>query len=307
MEEVLRVYYSSPRSPIGIDGDFYTSADLDPVFGQLLARQFEQWSAEFDEFTIVELGAGKGVLARDILQQRRFHYLILERSPSMRLRQQEVLKDFDVRWIDELPHSLTGCIFSNEFFDALPVHRVVWRDGILKEIYVTENFEEIEGELQPSVGAVKYRPPLQEGHTTEINLEACEWIRRIARSLDRGYHVAIDYGYLRDDFYAQPHGTLMCYWRHQAMENPYIRIGEQDITAHVNFSDLMDEPSLETVLFTTQKDYLIRLGILSEMEKLATAGDAVSMQRLLRMKKLILPGSMGERFKVLVQAKRRRL
>ena len=317
MEEVLGVYYSSPRSPIGMDGDFYTSADLDPIFGQLLAKQFEQWSGESDEFTIVELGAGKGLLARDILQQRRFPYMILERSPSMRLRQQEVLKDFDVRWIDELPHGLTGCIFSNEFFDALPVHRVVWRDGILKEIYVTENFEEIEGELQPSVGSVfssgsalsrslKYRP-LQEGHITEINLEACEWIRRIARSLDRGYHVAIDYGYLRDEFYAQPHGTLMCYWRHQAVENPYIRIGEQDITAHVNFSDLMDEPSLETVLFTTQKDYLIQLGILNEMETLASAGDAVSMQRLLRIKKLILPGSMGERFKVLVQAKRRPL
>jgi SAM-dependent MidA family methyltransferase len=317
MEEVLRAYYSSPRSPIGIEGDFYTSADLDPIFGQLLARQFEQWSAGFDEFTIVELGAGKGVLARDILQQRRFPYMILERSPTMRLRQQDVLKDFDVHWIDELPHGLTGCIFSNEFFDALPVHRVVRRDGILKEIYVTENFEEIEGELQPSVGSVfssgsalsrslKYRPPLQEGHITEINLEACEWIRRIARSLDRGYHVAIDYGYLRDEFYAQPHGTLMCYWRHQAVENPYIRIGEQDITAHVNFSDLMDEPSLETVLFTTQKDYLIQLGILNEMEKLATVGDAVSMQRLLRMKKLILPGSMGERFKVLVQTKQGR-
>src|SRR5215468_4724276 len=206
MEEVLRAYYdSSPRSPIGIDGDFYTSADLDPIFGQVLAKQFEQWSAGFDEFTIVELGAGKGVLARDILRQRRFPYMILERSPAMRLRQQEVLKNFNVRWIDELPHGLTGCIFSNEFFDALPVHRVVWRDGILKEIYVTENFEEIEGQLQPSVGAVKYRPPLQEGHTTEINLEASEWIRRIARSLDRGYHVAIDYGYLRDEFYAQPH------------------------------------------------------------------------------------------------------
>jgi SAM-dependent MidA family methyltransferase len=316
MEEVLRAYYSSPRSPIGIDGDFYTSADLDPIFGQLLARQFERWSAAFDEFTIVELGAGKGVLARDILQQRRFPYMILERSPTMRLRQQDVLKDFDVHWIDELPHGLTGCIFSNEFFDALPVHRVVWRDGILKEIYVTENFEEIEGELQPSLGSafssgsalsrsLKYRP-LQEGHITEINLEACEWIRRIARSLDHGYHVAIDYGYLRDEFYAQPHGTLMCYWRHQAVENPYIRIGEQDITAHVNFSDLMDEPSLETVLFTTQKDYLIQLGILNEMEKLATVGDAVSMQRLLRMKKLILPGSMGERFKVLVQTKQGR-
>jgi SAM-dependent MidA family methyltransferase len=95
----------------------------------------------------------------------------------------------------------------------------------------------------------------------------------------------------------------MCYWQHQAVENPYIRIGEQDITAHVNFSDLMDEPSLQTTLFTTQMDYLIRLGILDELEKLATAGDAASMQRLLRLKTLILPGSMGERFKVLVQKK----
>src|SRR5262249_59284383 len=119
-----------------------------------------------------------------------------------------------------------------------------------------------------------------------------------AASLDRGYHLAIDYGYLRDEFSSHPHGTLMCYWRHQAVEDPYTRIGEQDITTHVNFSDLMEEPSLETVLFTTQKDYLVQRGILGEMEKLAIAGDAVSMQRLLRMKKLILPGSMGERFKV---------
>jgi len=302
MEEVLRVYYSSARSPIGVDGDFYTSADLDPIFGQLLAKQFEQWAVAYETFTIVELGAGKGLLARDILQQRRFPYMILERSPSMRLRQQEFLRNYDVQWIDELPEDLTGCIFSNEFFDALPVHRVVRRDGVLKEIYVTEEFEEVEGELQPSVGANK--PPLQEGQVLEINLDAKEWIGRIAASLDRGYHVAIDYGYLRDEFYRQPHGTLMCYWRHQAVENPYIRIGEQDITAHVNFSDLLDEPLLETVLFATQKDYLIQLGILNEMEKLATAGDAVSMQRLLRMKKLILPGSMGERFKVLVQVKR---
>src|SRR5262249_12651745 len=241
----------------------------------------------------------------------------------MRRRQEELLQDYDVTWSDELPQTVTGCIFSNEFFDALPVHRVVRRDGVLREIYVTEEFEEVEVELDPTVGALYERPggprsasaiarslekmpPLQEGQVTEIGLEARHWIKRIAASLRRGYHLAIDYGYLRDDYYAQPHGTLMCYWRHQAVENPYIRVGEQDITAHVNFSDLMEDPSLETVLFTSQKDYLIQLGILNEMEKLATAGDAVSMQRLLRMKKLILPGSMGERFKVLVQTKRRR-
>src|SRR5262245_51996867 len=114
MEEVLRFYYSSPRNPIGADGDFYTSADLDPIFGQLLARQFERWASHFDSFTLVELGAGKGLLARDILQSRPFPYMILERSPAMRRRQQELLRDYEITWIDELPRGITGCVFSNE-------------------------------------------------------------------------------------------------------------------------------------------------------------------------------------------------
>ena len=301
MEEVLRVYYASARNPIGMDGDFYTSADLDPIFGKLLARQFEQLSEGFDSFTIVELGAGKGLLARDILAHCRFPYMILERSPAMRERQQELLKACGVTWIDELPMGLTGCIFSNEFFDALPVHRVVCRNGVLREIYVTPDFEEVEGELGPGIGGQTL--PLQEGQLTEINLEAREWIRRIAASLERGYHLAVDYGYLEREFFAQPHGTLMCYWRHQAVEDPYIHIGEQDMTAHVNFSDLMIS-EFETVRFTTQMDFLIGLDILDEIQRLAAAGDAGSMQRLLKIKKLILPGSMGERFKVLLQRKR---
>src|SRR2546425_4145403 len=103
MEEVLRFYYSSPRNPIGTAGDFYTSADLDPIFGQLLAKQFEQWAAAFETFSIVELGAGKGLLARDILQHHRFPYMILEQSPTMRRHQQELLQDYDVKWIDDLP------------------------------------------------------------------------------------------------------------------------------------------------------------------------------------------------------------
>jgi len=302
MEEVLRVYYSSPRNPIGTEGDYYTSADLDPIFGQLLARQFERMAEGFDSFTLVELGAGKGLLARDILRHCSFPYMILDLSPAMRRRQEVLLGGYNVTWIDKLPGGITGCIFSNEFFDALPVRRIVRRGGVLREIYVTDGFQEVEGELQEPVEA-----PLAEGQTAEINLEARKWIRRIAASLDRGYHLAIDYGYLRDEFYAQPHGTLMSYWRHQATENPYTRIGEQDITAHVNFSDLMDEgeaSSLQTVHFGTQMDYLIELGILDKIQKLATAGDAASMQRLLKIKKLILPGIMGERFKVLVQSKK---
>ena len=301
MEEVLRFYYASPRSPIGMDGDFYTSADLDPIFGQLLAGQFAEWAADFDSFTIVELGAGRGLLARDILRHCRLPYMILERSTAMRARQEQLLRNYDIEWLEDLPTALTGCVFSNEFFDALPVHRVVRRAGVLKEIYVNENFEETEGELQEPVEA-----PLGEGQIADINLEALHWIRRIAACLDRGYHLAIDYGYLRDEFYAQPRGTLMCYWHHQAVENPYIRIGEQDLTAHVNFSDLIDEgtaSSLETVRFTTQMDYLVGLGILDEIAKLANAGDAASIERLVKIRGLILPASMGERFKVLVQTK----
>src|SRR5215475_5954083 len=298
MEEVLRFYYSSARNPIGIGGDFYTSSDLDPIFGQLLAVQFEEWAGEFENFTIVELDTGKGLLARDILERSHFPYFILERSPAMRDRQRELLRGYDVQWIDHLPKGLTGCIFSNEFFDALPVHRVVRRGGILREIYVNEDFEEVDGPFQ-----VEIVLPVAEGQVTEVCLEARRWIRDIAVSLDRGYHLAVDYGYLRDEYYAQYHGTLMCYWHHQATEDPYIRIGEQDMTAHVNFSDLTDEPLLETTLFTTQMDYLIRRGILLEIQKLALSGDAESMQRLLKIKKLILPGTMGERFKVLIQRK----
>src|SRR5205823_1246525 len=140
-----------------------------------------------------------------------FPYIIFERSPAMRERQQELLRDYDVTWVDELPAGITGCVFSNEFFDVLPVHRVIRRGGALKEIYVTADFEEIEGPLQEPMDV-----PVAEGQVTEVNLEARGWMQRIAASLYRGYHLAIDYGYLREEYYSQPHGTLMCYWKHQA-------------------------------------------------------------------------------------------
>jgi SAM-dependent MidA family methyltransferase len=131
-------------------------------------------------------------------------------------------------------------------------------------------------------------------------------VRRIAASLKQGFHLAIDYGYLDREFYARPRGTLMCYWRHQLSEDPYIRIGEQDITAHVNFSDLIQagkSSSLEVSGLSSQMDFLIGLGILDEIERLAHSGTAESIERLQSIKKLILPGNMGERFKVLIQRK----
>ncbi len=298
-------YYTSARNPLGREGDFYTSSDLDPVFGKLLAAKFAQMAETLgvpeESFTILELGAGRGLLARQILSHTRFRYCILERSGAMRERQREVLNGIEVEWVDAMPEGLTGCVFSNEFFDALPVHRVVRRNGRLREIYVTADFNETEGDLQ-----VPLDVPLAEGQLADICIEARRWIERIAASLHRGYHLAIDYGYQEREFYARPRGTLMCYWQHQAVENPYVRIGEQDITSHVNFSDLMsagEEAGMANVSFQTQMDFLIQQGILQEIEALVPATSAAAVQRMMAIKKLILPDAMGHRFKVLIQRK----
>ena len=298
-------YYNSTRNPIGRQGDFYTSSDLDPIFGKLLARKFAQMASALgvspEAFTIVELGAGRGLLARQILEHHHFPYRILERSAAMRERQRGSLQGLDVEWLETLPTGITGCVFSNEFFDALPVRRVICRNGALREIHVTSEFSEVEGDLQEPLDIT-----LLEGQLADINTDARQWIKRIGASLDRGYHLAIDYGYLDREFYARPRGTLMCYWRHQAVEDPYLRIGEQDITAHVNFSDLIREGAavgLTTEEFKTQMDFLVQLGVLKELEALMPADTAEAIQRVMAVKKLVLPGGMGERFKVLVQRK----
>jgi SAM-dependent MidA family methyltransferase len=221
----------------------------------------------------------------------------------MQARQRENLQGMNVTWIEELPSGVVGCVFSNEFFDALPVHRIVRRGGTLREIYVTAELTEIEGALQSPMDL-----PIAEGQLADISTDAAAWIRKIGSSLERGYHLAIDYGYEDREFYARPHGTLMCYWQHQLVENPYVRVGEQDITAHVNFSDLMragDQIGLQIETFTTQMDFLIQQGVLKELEGLARVRDVEALQRIMAIKKLLLPNGMGERFKVLIQRKAR--
>jgi SAM-dependent MidA family methyltransferase len=254
------------------------------------------------DFTVVELGAGGGLLARDILQHIPCRYRIVERSAAMRQRQRALLEGRGVEWVEDLPERLVGCVFSNEFFDALPVRRLVGRGGGLREIFVDENFNEVEREP-----AEPPNLPLAEGQLVDYAPDAAAWIGRIARSLACGYHLAIDYGYLDREFYARPRGTLMCYRRHRLSEDPYAYVGEQDITAHVNFAELMragEAAGLVTHAFSTQMDYLVRMGVLDEIEALAPLGTAASISRIAAIKTLLLPGGMGERFKVLVQRTR---
>jgi SAM-dependent MidA family methyltransferase len=295
-------YYEQEPTPIGLEGDFYTSANLDPAMGELLAKLFGRMSEELKGFSLVEIGAGTGQLARQILEARAFPYTIVERSHALRRCQEKTLRGFDVEWRERIPTGIHGCVFSNEFFDALPVRRFLRRDGKLLEVFVGEGFSEVEAEPEKPVDL----PFLRDGCRADLSFEAVDWMDRIADSITRGYHLAIDYGYLRDEFFARRLGTLMCYRRHQALDDPYIWIGQQDITAHVNFSDLIDRGSvagLREVGFRTQMSFLLDLGLADLIASLALRPDAAAIRRMQALKNLLLPPMMGERFKVLLQAK----
>lgn len=295
-------YYSRSRSPIGLDGDFFTASNVDPVMGQLLGRLFAAMSDGISGFTLVEIGAGTGLLARHILESEPFPYIIVELSQMMRERQRETLEGFKVEWHDVLPSGIRGCVFSNEFFDALPVRRFTRRGQRVREYFVGEELSQIEADPEIHIEI----PLLREGAVADISLDARQWIRSIAQSMETGYHLAIDYGYLATDFFARSGGTLMCYHNHQADENPYVDVGLKDITSHVNFSDLIDEGAqecLEMQSFCTQREFLIDLGILDLMAPLIKIGDAASTARIQALKNLLLPPMMGDRFRVLLQRK----
>jgi SAM-dependent MidA family methyltransferase len=318
-------YYTSGKEKIGKKGDYYTSSDVHPVFGELIARQMEQmWRLMGSgQFTIVELGAGKGWLCHDIINfiKKEFpeffeevDYKIVEISRNLIERQSDTLKGLEdkVSWESFSEDGFSfepveGCFLSNEFVDSLPVHQVIVENNCLKEIYVTienDGFCEEADELSNPVLGDYFKESeisLKEGQRAEVNLKALDWVRNISRYLKRGFVITIDYGHLAEDLYSEERhrGTLMCYYGHTTSENPYERVGSQDITAHVNFSSLMQEGSrygLSITGFTRQSNFLIALGILNKMNEVQG-----NISRLLTIKNLFLPGGMGDVFKVLIQ------
>jgi len=257
-------YYTAGKTRIGKAGDFFTSVSVGPLFGRILARQFQSWGVT----EVIEVGGHRGQLQEDVLTA----------APELNYRVVEVG--------EELPE-ITGCVFSNELLDALPVHRVVGD----REVYVNANFAEELGPLSdPRL------PRLPEGYRSEFNLRALDWLTNVARRLtESAYLLTIDYGFERPEYFAPHHkdGHLQCYYRHTKSGNPYEHIGEQDITAHVEFTSLIEHGKtlgLEPVLFTTQERYLMKLG----------ADEILAQPKAAHQ---LLHSTMGHTFKVLVQRK----
>ena len=329
-------YYTSPGRKVGAEGDFYTSISVHAAFGRVIAREIAQmWRSMGSpaSFTIVECGAGNGRLARDIMdylatrEQRMYlglNLALLEREPSLEAAQAEMLADHRdrVRWVSPEAFgagefSFSGCLYSNELIDAMPVHRVVMTDGGLEEIYVTLGEGELaeeQGPLSTEAIAAYLRQAgveLHPGQQAEINLAGLEWLAKAAHAVERGFILTIDYGYQAAELFApqRKQGTLLCYHRHQVEENPYIRLGRQDITTHVDFSALMrrgEELGLKPVWFGEQYRFLLSAGIVEEIEEIERSDISPEEKLRLRLtlKKLIMPeGGMGDTFRVLIQAK----
>ncbi len=333
-------YYTTNAVNIGPQGDFFTSPHLEADFGELLGEQFVQMWEILERpvpFTLLELGAGQGLLAADTLGYLYRHYpdffkaldyIIVERSVVLRNEQQQRLHKLPVRWttLDEIPPGITGCCFSNELVDALPVHQFVIEGGRLQEIYVTtkdgRHFVEVTGEpstpmLAEYFDLVRIELPSSAypgGYRSEVNLEALNWLSMIANRLQRGYLLTIDYGYPASRYYspARPQGTLKCYYRHRHHDNPYVHIGQQDITAHVNFTALElwgEVCGLQTIGFTQQGLFLMALG-LGDRIAVSTSGQALTnaqgpaplLRRREALHQLIDPLGLGG-FGFLIQGK----
>jgi SAM-dependent MidA family methyltransferase len=354
-------YYAAQHNQLGAKGDFFTSAHLGRWMGELLAVQLEQMWQNLgcpQRFTVVEMGAGQGLIAADILRSRfpkgdldsefwrSLEYCIVERSPQLKQRQQAILADLapgqGLRWTelsDLANQGIVGCFFSNELLDAFPVHRIVKQAGRLQEIYVAIAPEDSAGatplveicrdlstkaiaEYLQALGVDLLAPQYEEGYCTEVNLQAQTWMADVAAALQQGYVLTIDYGYNSARYY-QPRrreGTLQCYYRHSANSDFYQNLGQQDITAHVNFTAIArrgEQCGLETLGFTQQGLFLMALGAGDRLLALqsepavgqeSTAHEITAQEITARLQdrdaihKLIHPDGLGG-FGVLIQAK----
>jgi len=311
-------YYTSEKDKIGKQGDYYTSPVLSSLYGQMIGRQLEEmWHIMNKEpISLVEYGAGTGALCFDILGYLKknvdlyegLRYCIIEKSEVMKQKEQALLNE-KVEWLDNINDitGFTGCVLSNEVIDNYPVHLVIMDDELM-EVFVDYTNEFVEVHRPASKEIKNYLAQqnisLPNGYRTEINLQAVQWIKEIARSLKRGFVITIDYGFLCHELYSAERntGTLACYYKHCVTDLPYCNIGQQDITAHVNFSALTTwgkKYGLDCTGFCNQNYFLRSLGLANHLRKIELEND--NKEYLFQINKLLI--ETGNKFKVLIQQK----
>lgn len=285
-------YYRRGRDPFGRAGDYFTAEQLQPVFGILVARLLRGLGEQLgrpEDFTVVELGAGRREMAEAFAAWR---YVAVEVGEAP-------------------PEAVTGVVFANEFFDALPVDQAVRRAGrwrLMRVGWEGERFVWVEGE--PVEGAAaeyleRYAPFAEEGSRAEVHLEALQWMERIARILARGFLLAMDYGYTRREAVRFPEGTLMSYRRHRALEDVLEAPGETDITSHVPFSALIEHGEacgLETLRLERLGRMLLEAGEADGFAEALQGEGAERLRRALQLKTLLF--AMGESFYALLARKK---
>lgn len=319
-------YYSAGLAKFGAEGDFITAPELTPLFAQTLANQCQQVMLDLVKPDLFEFGAGSGRLCVDLLtalEQRCClpnHYFILEISSNLQQRQQalfakEIPHLLDrIHWLSRWPkEAFNGVVIANEVLDAMPVHRFLQsEEGILESYVSLDSKGDLVEIFQPSsnprlIEAVQNRVAADlKPYLSEVNLFIDGWIEQCFAMLSAGAMFLIDYGFPRHEYYHPDRnkGTLMCHYRHHAHTNPLIHLGEQDITAHVDFTHVAEaalDAGFQVAGYTNQASFLLANGLLSLLDD---SGDQrKQLQKRQAVKQLIQPTEMGELFKVIALTK----
>lgn len=318
-------YYSNGTRKFGSAGDFVTAPEISPLFGRCIARSVSKVLASLDSADLLELGAGSGVMAVNILQELRTlgqlpaHYYILDRSADLRERQRQRFEDeipellARIVWLDRLPEApINGVILGNEVIDALPVKRFCWKDGKVTELGVGIAKDKLnmavlayaDRHLSRVVDELATRCGWQDNFESEYCPLLPTWIQSLDACIDQGALLFIDYGCGRAEYYHPQRncGTLMCHYHHRAHPDPLLFPGLQDITAYVDFSvlaDSADVAGMQLAGYCTQAHYLLDNGLENMLAELDPSDQVGFFRRVSEIKTLTLPGEMGERFKVI--------
>ncbi len=327
-------YYSAGSTKLGAEGDFITAPEISALFSQTLAQAILPALAAIEHTCILEVGAGSGKMAADMLTHLYSlnslpeRYCILELSADLRLRQQQYLKEKiptlyeRVCWLDALPKQLHAVVIANELLDAMPVVRFKKEQQGISLEYVTVVDDEFHSAFIQDESNVLYQRAtkriaqmqanglvLEPGYLSEINFNAEDWLSSVADKLQQGAIILIDYGYPQHEYYhaQRDQGTLNCFYRHRQHSNPFSYPGLQDLTAHIDFTALADcaiDNGLSVAGYTCQSNFLLGAGLaalteLAASEYIEQNNIAAQMELANQVKKLTMPYEMGELVKVI--------